>query len=55
MIWHDPHDVADVRPGVAAGEVEEAVLLGEACDLRFGVLQDEAVAVEAAGVRRQSL
>lgn len=48
MIGNDPHDVADVRARVAAGEVEEAVLFGKARDLGFWVLQDQAVAVEPA-------
>ena len=56
MVRHDPHDVADIGPGVAAGEIEKAVLLGEARDLGFGMLEDQAVAFEpAAGVRRQRL
>jgi len=48
MIGYDPHDVADIRPRVAAGQIEEAVLLGEFRDLRFGVFEDQAVAFEAA-------
>ena len=56
MVRHDAHDVADIRPRVAAGEIEEAVLLGEFRDLGFGMLEDQAMAVEpAAGVRGQRL
>src|SRR5260221_9431734 len=40
MIGYDPHDIADNRPRVAAGEVEKTVLLGEAGDPGFGVLQN---------------
>ncbi len=43
-------------PRVAAGQIEKTVLLGKARDLRFRVLQDQAVALEpAAGVRGQRL
>src|SRR5580704_19491447 len=45
VIWHDADDVADIGPGVAAGEIEEAVFLGEARDLRLWMLQDQPVAV----------
>ena len=56
VVGHDPHDIADIGPGVAAREVEKAVLLGKARDLRLGMFEDQAVAVEAAaGVRRQGL
>ena len=48
MIGHDPHDVADDGPRVAAGEIEEAVLLGETCNLRLGMFENEPVAVEPA-------
>jgi hypothetical protein len=36
MIRDDPHDVADIGAGVAAGEIEEAVLLGKARDFCSG-------------------
>ena len=55
VVGHDPHDVADDRPRVAAGEIEKAVLLGKARDLGFGMFEDQAVAVEPAGIRRQRL
>ena len=56
VVGHDAHDVADIGAGVAAGEIEKAVLLGEARDLGFGMFEDQAVAVEAAaGIRRQRL
>ena len=56
VVGHDAHDVADVGPRVAAREIEEAVLLGEARDLRLGMFEDQAVTVEpAAGVRGQRL
>ena len=51
MVGHDPHDVADDRSRIAAGEIEKAVLFRKARDLGFGVLQDQSVAIEpAAGV-----
>src|SRR5262245_39494794 len=55
VIGHDPHHVADIRPGVAAREVEEAVLLGETRDPRFRMFEDQAVTVEPAGIRCQRL
>src|SRR5882757_7691076 len=56
MIGDDPHDVADNGPGVAAGQIEKAVLFGETGDLGFRVFQNQAVAVEAAaGVRCERL
>src|SRR5258708_38065011 len=51
MVGHDAHDVADIRPCVAAREIEEAMLFREAHDLGFGMFEDQAVAVQpAAGV-----
>src|SRR5580704_6825904 len=48
MVRHDAHDVADIGAGVAAGEVEKTVLLGEARDPCLRVLEDQPVSVEAA-------
>src|SRR3954468_13540639 len=55
VVRHDADDVADLRPVVALRQVEEAVLLGKPCDLGLRMLEDEAVALEAAGVARQCL
>ena len=46
MVRHDPHDIADIGAGVASREVEETVLFCKACDLGFGMFQDQAVAFE---------
>ncbi len=46
MVGHDPHDIADIRACVAAGEVEKTMLLGKARDLGFGMFEDQAVAFE---------
>jgi hypothetical protein len=35
MIGHDPHDIADIGAGVAAREVEKAVLFGKSGDFCF--------------------
>src|SRR5260221_1380930 len=40
MIGHDPDDVTDDGPRVAAREIEQAMLIGEARDLGLGVFQD---------------
>src|SRR5438045_5996077 len=51
MVRHDPHDVADDGPRVAAGEIEEAVFFRKARDLGFGMLEDQPVTLQpAAGV-----
>ena len=56
MVRHDAHDVADIGPVVAAGEIEKAMLLGEARDPRLRIFEDQAVTVEAAaGIRRERL
>ena len=54
VVRHDADDVADLRPVVALRQIEEAVLLGEPCDLGLGMLEDQAVALEAAGVARSA-
>ena len=51
MVGNDPHDVADDRPCVAAGQIEKAVLLRKARDLRLRMLQNQPVAFKpAAGI-----
>jgi hypothetical protein len=52
MVRYNPHDIADIGPGVAACKIEKTVLLGKARDPGFWMFKDQAVAVEAAaGVR----
>src|ERR1700726_453993 len=48
VVGHDPHDIADLRPGVAAGEIEKTVFFGKARDLGLGMLEDETVSIEPA-------
>src|SRR5262249_37473422 len=54
-VYDDPdairHDCADIWPGVAPGETKDPVFFRKSRDPRFGMFEDQAVAVEsAAGV-----
>jgi hypothetical protein len=40
VIGNDAHDLTDLGPSVAAGQIEKAVLLGEGADLGLWVLDD---------------
>ena len=56
MVRYDSNDGAHIGPGVAAREVEKAMLLGKAGDPGFRMFEDEAVAFQpATGIGRQRL